>query len=211
MPLRNVIAHVNIKSCKKERYVILSNGKRVEYEYLINTIPLNKFLELTGDNNNLLNKLSYNKVLVFNLGFNKKSKLVNEHWLYIPDKNCNYYRIGFYDNILNQDKLSMYVEIGYTKDSNITKNEIDKQLKLTIENLRKQDIIDDDTKLEEYVFIIMDPAYVHINTETDKMVKKYFDTLRKNNIYSIGRYGAWTYCSMEDCMITARTLANLIK
>lgn len=196
---------------EKERYVILSNGKRVEYEYLINTIPLNKFLELTGDNNNLLNKLSYNKVLVFNLGFNKKSKLVNEHWLYIPDKNCNYYRIGFYDNILNQDKLSMYVEIGYTKDSNITKNEIDKQLKLTIENLRKQDIIDDDTKLEEYVFIIMDPAYVHINTETDKMVKKYFDTLRKNNIYSIGRYGAWTYCSMEDCMITARTLANLIK
>lgn len=196
---------------EKERYVILSNGKRVEYEYLINTIPLNKFLELTGDNNNLLNKLSYNKVLVFNLGFNKKSKLVNEHWLYIPDKNCNYYRIGFYDNILNQDKLSMYVEIGYTKDSNITKNEIDKQLKLTIENLRKQDIIDDDTKLEEYVSIIMDPAYVHINTETDKMVKKYFDTLRKNNIYSIGRYGAWTYCSMEDCMITARTLANLIK
>ena len=137
--------------------------------------------------------------------------MVNEHWLYIPDKNCNYYRIGFYDNILNQDKLSMYVEIGYTKDSNITKNEIDKQLKLTIENLRKQDIIDDDTKLEEYVSIIMDPAYVHINTETDKMVKKYFDTLRKNNIYSIGRYGAWTYCSMEDCMITARTLANLIK
>lgn len=196
---------------EKERYVILSNGKRVEYEYLINTIPLNKFLELTGDNNNLLNKLSYNKVLVFNLGFNKKSKLVNEHWLYIPDKNCNYYRIGFYDNILNQDKLSMYVEIGYTKDSNITKNEIDKQLKLTIENLRKQDIIDDDTKLEEYVSIIMDPAYVHINTETDKMIKKYFDTLRKNNIYSIGRYGAWTYCSMEDCMITARTLANLIK
>lgn len=196
---------------EKERYVILSNGKRVEYEYLINTIPLNKFLELTGDNNNLLNKLSYNKVLVFNLGFNKKSKLVNEHWLYIPDKNCNYYRIGFYDNILNQDKLSMYVEIGYTKDSNITKNEIDKQLKLTIENLRKQDIIDDDTKLEEYVSIIMDPAYVHINTETDKMVKKYFDTLRKNNIYSIGRYGAWTYCSMEDCMITARTLVNLIK
>lgn len=196
---------------EKERYVILSNGKRVEYEYLINTIPLNKFLELTGDNNNLLNKLSYNKVLVFNLGFNKKSKLVNEHWLYIPDKNCNYYRIGFYDNILNQDKLSMYVEIGYTKDSNITKNEIDKQLKLTIENLRKQDIIDDDTKLEEYVSIIMDPAYVHINTETDKMVKKYFDTLRKNNIYSIGRYGAWTYCSMEDCMITARKLAYLIK
>jgi len=35
-------------------------------------------------------------------------------------KKCNYYRIGFYDNILNSDRLSMYVEIGYSKDAVIT-------------------------------------------------------------------------------------------
>ena len=105
----------------------------------------------------------------------------------------------------------MYVEIGYNKDDIIDNNEIEKQLKLTLENLRKQDIIDDETKLEEYVSIIMDPAYVHINHNTDKKIKELFEELENNKVYSIGRYGAWTYCSMEDCMLEAKKLSEKIK
>ena len=52
--------------------------------------------------------------------------------------------------------------------------EIEKQLCLTLDNLKKQNIIDDTFKLEEYVSIVMDPAYVHINSKTDKEVKEYF-------------------------------------
>lgn len=190
---------------------VLSNDTLVEYDYLINTIPLPNFINLTNNNLELEKELSYNKVLVFNLGFSKKSNLTNEHWLYIPDKSCNYYRIGFYDNILNHDKLSMYVEIGYNKDDVITKEEIDRQLTLTIDNLIKQNIISKDNELLEYVSIVMDPAYVHINSETDKKIKEYFKMIEKNNVYSIGRYGAWTYCSMEDCMLEAKNLALKIK
>ena len=105
-----------------QKIAYLSNGNKVEYEYIINTIPLNKFLLLFNNYNELQKKLSYNKVLVFNLGFNKKSeKFTKEHWLYIPDKNINFYRCGFYNNILGQEKLSMYIEIGYNKNDNITK------------------------------------------------------------------------------------------
>lgn len=190
---------------------VLSNDTLVEYDYLINTIPLPNFINLTNNNLELEKELSYNKVLVFNLGFSKKSNLTNEHWLYIPDKSCNYYRIGFYDNILNHDKLSMYVEIGYNKDDVITKEEIDRQLTLTIDNLIKQNIISKDNELIEYVSIVMDPAYVHINSETDKKIKEYFKMIEKSNVYSIGRYGAWTYCSMEDCMLEAKNLALKIK
>lgn len=82
------------------------------------------------------------------------------------------------------------------------------QLKLTLENLRKLGIIDDETRLEEHSAIIMDPAYVHIATETDKRVQEFKEREAKNNIYTIGRYGAWTYCSMEDCMVAAKKLAE---
>lgn len=190
----------------------LSNGNKVEYEYIINTIPLNKFLLLFNNYNELQKKLSYNKVLVFNLGFNKKSeKFTKEHWLYIPDKNINFYRCGFYNNILGQEKLSMYIEIGYNKNDNITKEEIDKQLKLTLDNLLKLNIIDENTKLEEYVSIIMDPAYVHINTETTKKIDELKEKLSNNNIYTIGRYGAWIYNSMEDSMLKAKELAEKLQ
>ena len=195
-----------------QKIAYLSNGNKVEYEYIINTIPLNKFLLLFNNYNELQKKLSYNKVLVFNLGFNKKSeKFTKEHWLYIPDKNINFYRCGFYNNILGQEKLSMYIEIGYNKNENIKKEEIDKQLELTLDNLLKLNIIDENTKLEEYVSIIMDPAYVHINTETTKEIDELKEKLSNNNVYTIGRYGAWIYNSMEDSMLKAKELAEKLK
>ena len=203
-----ILLNTSINSINIDKKTVQTNtGKEYEFEYLINTAPLNHFLPLLSNAKfaNLQKELSYNKVLVFNLGFNKKSKLTKEHWIYIPEIDANYYRIGFYDNILNTDKLSMYIEIGYDKNANIN---IDEQLKLTLDNLKKHRIIDDSMQLEEYISIIMDPAYVHINGETNKKIQELKDFLNRNQIYTIGRYGAWTYCSMEDCMLEAKKLSQ---
>jgi len=194
----------------ENKMVTIENGQTYKFEYLINTAPINQLIKMFKDSQfkNIEESLSYNKVLVFNLGFDKKSQYTKEHWLYLPEKDINYYRIGFYDNILDTNKLSMYVEIGFGKDEQIN---VEEQLKLTLENLEKQNIISKDMKLEESVSLIMDPAYVHINKETEEKIAKMRERLKENHIYTIGRYGAWTYCSMEDCMIAAKNLANDIK
>ena len=190
----------------------LSNGDTIKFTYLINTMPLNRFLKLIGNHDNLVDEMSYNKVLVFNLGFDKSSPLCKkEHWLYIPDKSDNYYRVGFYNNILGEEKLSMYIEIGYSKDAVISDEEIEKQLKLTLENLEKDGIITSDMKLVDHISIIMDPAYVHINTETTKKIDALKEDFKSKNIYTIGRYGAWFYNSMEDSMVVAKELAENLK
>lgn len=208
-----LLSHKVVKIDNESKKAELDDGSKITYEYLINTSPLNHFLDyFDGEEfKSLQEALSYNKVLVFNLGFNKKSKYTEEHWMYIPDKNVNFYRIGFYDNILDADKLSMYIEIGYGKNDVITEEDVEKQLNLTLENLHKLGIIDDETELEEHSTIIMDPAYVHINTETEKRIQEFKEREAGNNIYTIGRYGAWTYCSMEDCMIAAKNLAEKLK
>ncbi|MDD6941812.1 MAG: FAD-dependent oxidoreductase [Bacilli bacterium] len=196
----------------KEKRAQLSNGKSVEYEYLINTMPLNKFLKAITGHDELLKELSYNKVLILNLGFDKASpRCKEEHWIYIPDKNCNFYRAGFYNNILGDEKLSMYIEIGFNKDDKITDKIIEKELNETLINLKKENIIDDTMKLIDYEPIVMDPAYVHINTETTKKIDLLKDKLKKQNVYTIGRYGAWIYNSMEDSMISAKELAEELK
>ncbi len=192
----------------KNKIATLNNNQNIKYEYLINTAPLNHFLQIIDDEEakKLLPKLSYNKVLVFNLGFEKKSEY-KEHWIYFPQKDINFYRVGFYDNILNSNKLSMYIEIGYNKnEDNI---DIEKQLKLTLENLQKIGIVKNN-KLISYSDIILNPAYVHIKNDTNKEVETYFEKNKSNNIYNIGRYGAWTYCSMEDSMLAAKKLAENI-
>lgn len=192
----------------EDKIVITDKGKKIKYDYLINTAPLNQFLDIMEEEKykSLINKLSYNKVLVFNLGFNAPSNY-KEHWVYYPDKNINFYRVGFYNNILNSDKLSLYVEIGFAKDDNI---DIKTELNKTLENLEKVGIVDNH-ELISYSTVVMDPAYVHIKSTTNDEINNLMEELEKNNIYSIGRYGAWTYCSMEDSMISAKQLANNLK
>lgn len=184
-------------------------GEEISFEYLINTAPLNHFLAMLGTDAALeLNgRLSYNKVLVFNLGFSKKSAF-KEHWIYVPDKAVNYYRIGFYDNILSTDKLSMYVEIGYPKDAAV---DTEQQLALTLENLKRCGIVTEDNSLIASSTILMDPAYVHIRRDTEAAIAEMKQSLATSGIHTIGRYGGWTYCSMEDCMLEAKELVQALR
>jgi len=54
----------------------------------------------------------------------------------------------------------------------------------------------------------MDPAYVHITKDSEKIFKTFCKDFNKKGIYSIGRYGSWTYCSIEDNIIQAKELIN---
>ena len=188
-------------------FIETTSGKRIYYEYLINSSSLNTFLDsLRGVKYTNIEKcLSWNKVLVFNLGFEHKSQYTDIHWAYVPDRDINFYRVGFYDNILGESKLSMYVEIGLASSDDVNEEE---QLALTLANLRKLGIIDKDNKLISFSVIMMDPAYVHVNSKLDELKTSLKIDLKSKNIYTIGRYGDWKYCSIEDSMMDAVRIAN---
>ena len=88
--LMNEIKKIDLKN----KTVITKNDEVINYQYLINTSPLNNLLELIDNTEKLRENISYNKVLVFNLGFEKKSNF-KEHWIYFPQKDINFYRVGF--------------------------------------------------------------------------------------------------------------------
>lgn len=54
----------------------------------------------------------------------------------------------------------------------------------------------------------MNPAYVHITQQSLKEVDKIKNILNERNIFTIGRYANWKYCSIEDCMIDALNLVE---
>lgn len=195
---------------RRNKIVETEDGEEINYSNLINTVPFNRFLKMLDEKEQTEKeeKLSYNKVLVFNLGFDKPSpKYTKEHWIYFPEKDLNFYRIGFYNNILMQEKLSVYVEIGFPRGT----EEIDeeKELEEVLDGMKRVGIIDDSVKLVDKNVLIMDPAYVHI--EDEEKIEKYFEEFEKDNIYMLGRYGRWTYNCMEDCIQLADDLAQRLK
>lgn len=197
-----ILLNTELKKIDINKKIALVNNKEIQYDFLINTIPLKTFSNLINIKEDIP-KMSGNKVLVFNLGFNKKTKINDLHWIYFPDKEINFYRVGFYDNILDEKFGSLYVEIGFSENQKIN---IEEELEKVIFNLKKCNIIDDSIKLINKMHLIIDLGYVHISNMPT--IQEYKKILNNNGIYSIGRYGGWTYCSIEDCLIEAEELAH---
>lgn len=182
----------------------VTNKRVIPFDNLISTAPFPKLMDMCGIEYDK-SIYSWNKVLVFNLGFDKKGPETKNNWIYFPDRELVFYRVGFYDNIIGQDKMSLYVEIGFNhKEQNI---DIDQLLERTLSDLKRAGIMTDQQLVAAH-HVIMDPAYVHITrqSEEDKLRKKEY--LAQSNVYSIGRYGSWTYCSLEDNIHEAFTLVN---
>lgn len=184
--------------------IATTNKRTIQFDNLISTIPFPKLLDMCSVSYDK-SIYSWNKVLVFNLGFDKKGPEVKNNWIYFPDRELVFYRVGFYDNIIGQDKMSLYVEIGF--DHNEEDIRVEELKKRVLNDLKKVGIVTDQ-ELKASHYVIMDPAYVHITSqsEEDKLQKK--EVLAKDCIYSIGRYGSWTYCSLEDNIHEAFCLAK---
>jgi hypothetical protein len=101
----------------------------------------------------------------------------------------------------------MYVEIGLE-----TNQEINKEIYLekVLLDLKKLELINNH-KLISWNSVVMNPAYVHLTSESIKDSEKKLKKLEEFNIHSIGRYGQWTYCSIEDNIISAKNCVNKIK
>lgn len=98
-----------------DRKVAITNQREIKYEHLISTIPLPLLL----DKCNLTyphKTFSCNKVLVFNLGFDSKGDDQMNNWIYVPEKEFIFYRIGYYDNIMDTKQMSLYIEIGFLRN-----------------------------------------------------------------------------------------------
>jgi len=199
-----------VRSIDIDQKTVVTESNTYHYDYLISSLPLNSFIRLIGKENLLEeHPLSFNQVLVLNLGFDKPSIDRDIHWIYIPSPDTNFYRAGFYNNIIGSEKLSMYIEIGYGMEEIITSEIIEQQLEQTLDNLHRIGIIQDH-KLVDWQALVMSPAYVHITKDSNQFVKQLMNELSEHQIYTIGRYGQWKYCSIEDCMVDAAEVSKRI-
>ena len=155
--------NTNVIDIDLSNKIVRTNNGDIKFNKLVSTLPFNKLLDFTKQTYNL----SANKVAVFNLGFDKCSD-IKTHWRYYPNDEV-FYRVGFYNNILGHEKLSLYVEIGLGKDDLV--DEID-LLDTVIDDLKNTNVISDH-KLVDHQFLFMNPAYVHITNDSKSTYNKW--------------------------------------
>ena len=203
VPIERISLNEKVENVDIDKHILKTNKRVVEFDNLISTIPLVDFLGLCQMEYDA-DALSWNKVLVFNLGFDGPSVDRVNHWLYFPELKYCFYRVGFYSNIIPSDRMSLYVELGFPHDKDI---DVELLFDRTLSDLKEAGIVTNQKLISSH-FVIMDPAYVHVNKKGIAEVKRIKQSLLSKDIYSIGRYGSWNYSSIEDNMLEAIRLSQ---
>ncbi len=189
-----------VEAIELDAKVVRTEKGTYRFNRLVTSAPFPSLLKLCGlpVNEEIY---TWNQVLVFNLGFDSKGPK-DAHWVYFPDRSLPFYRIGFYDNIFGHPRMSLYVELGYPRDAKV---DVAAARQAVLGGLRREGIITTQNLIAEHS-VLMNPAYVHITRESNAEVARARQQLAARGVHSIGRYGSWTYCSIEDNIIEAREL-----
>lgn len=194
------------------KVIRFSNGHEETFKQLITTIPLDKFLNIIQErpHTNFIRAKKHllcNSVVNFNIGINRPN-LSNKHWIYYPEKQYPFYRIGFYHNfsqhLVPPGCSSLYGEFSYLNNPT---QEIAEKLTLARAHAQQLFGISDNEIVTEKV-ITIPHAYVIFNTWRDKNVPALLSSLEEESIYSIGRYGAWKYSSMQEGFLDGKHIVD---
>ena len=191
-----------LESIDLVRQVAQTNRRQLAFRRLVSSAPLNRLATACGLDHDEA-RFSWNKVLVFNLGFDRKGPTA-PHWMYFPATDLCFYRVGWYDNIMGSDRMSLYVEIGAPKDATF---DVDAERARVLADLERIGIVDGH-RLVSWHSVVLDPAYVHINRAAMAEQARLKAIMNAAGVYPVGRYGSWTYCSIEDNMLETRALAR---
>ncbi|HEY1697544.1 MAG TPA: FAD-dependent oxidoreductase [Polyangiaceae bacterium] len=183
-----------------ERKVARTAKREIRFDRLVSSAPFDRFAGLCRLDHDPAT-WAYNKVLVFNLGFDGKGKR-GVHWCYYPSKGTVFYRVGWYDNIFDADRMSLYVEIGFPRDAHV---DVPAMRERVLRDLEREGVVTGQKLVAEHS-VVLDPAYVHVTRASMAEHRRLTDKLRERGVHSIGRYGGWTYCSIEDNIVEARAL-----
>ena len=207
-PLYNTaVTRINLK--KKE--ALLSDGRTVTYKRLVSTAPLRELVKYIDDApksaRDQVKKLKHQSVCYYNVALDTPANVPGSHWIYVPETQYSFYRIGFFSNAVPymapRGKCSMYVELSHRGElpgADTWSRVEDDLLKAGLIN-RKKDILFHQERNVPYAYVIFDHHY-------QQVVPKLLSWLRRNDIHSIGRYGRWTYNSMETALIDGRQVAD---
>ncbi len=198
----------------KKKKIELSNGETIGYNNLVSSLPLPELIKLLADApktvQNAATKLLHNQVFYYNIALNRKAGSPS-HWIYFPEKPFAFYRAGCYSNAVPsmapRGKSSLYVEISHRGNLPSKRTLWNRTVKGLIQArvIKSQDdVLFHEARNIPYAYVVFDKHY-------EKSLSILHPWLNKNGIQSIGRYGRWTYNSMETALIDGREAAQTIR
>lgn len=129
---------------------------------------------------------------------------VDWHWAYVPELRWPFFRVGVYSNAVAgmapAGCSNLYVELA-DRDGPLDVAGVISALVAIGVVARAEDVLFVQERRIEYAYVVFDDEHA-------AAVREIQGWLASVGVRSCGRYGAWTYNSMEDSMIAGREAAS---
>jgi len=197
-----------------ERWLELADGERLQWRRLLSAISLPALVDLVADEppaDVAAARKALRWVRVLNLALGVEGAAPSDqHWLYIPDPELPFYRVGFPSNhgeVAPAGHHTVSVELSLDPDE----GDIEMSAAAAEEALADIDLLDPAAVRVRRVSVL-DPAYVvfdHRRRDAVALLRGFF---RRRGVLLAGRWAEWKYSAMEDAildgMAAARRLAD---
>lgn len=200
----------------KNKRARFKSGESLRFDRLVSAVALPELAGIVEDLPPALKKslkeLAYISVFNLNLGIDRPN-ISDKHWIYFPEKDYIFYRVGFFSNISRglapKRMSSLYAEVSRLghKPSSHSKSFLKRRI---IQDLRKAGILRENDKIVAQHWNDIKYAYPIHQKKHREIVNGAKDFLRSRGIYSIGRYGSWRYMTMEECILEGKAAAEAI-
>lgn len=196
---------------------VFSDGMRVRYERMLNTMPLVDFLRIASgvpdDIRATAALLRATTVYYFDIGVRGPGAEASaHHWTYFPEPRFIFYRAGSYSAV-HADAAppgcrSYYVEMsGGIADLLSRPDELRARV---LADLRRARVLAEEDEILFMDLRTIPHAYVIFDAHYEDARRAVVDFLATHGVLTHGRWGGWNYGGMEDAMLEGRAAAERI-
>jgi protoporphyrinogen oxidase len=185
-------------------------GERHRYRAVVATLPLpelcRRIADLPDEMCGYAEKLRCTPVRYLNVA-TRTRPAADYHWIYVPEERYPFYRVGIYTNAVPEMAPpgcgALYVELSDRGERPLADllPEVAQALCQAGAIAAPDDILFAEMRELAYAYVVFDDNYY-------EAVARLTAFLEARRIYPRGRYGSWTYNSMEDCLILGRDIAR---
>jgi len=189
-----------------ERHTVrFQDGGQVEYERLISTMPLPSLIErargVPEELRREVRKLRWTSLL--NLTYCLRRPLPHSfHWVYFPEDEFPFFRLVFPSNICAElaPKGGGLIAAEISNPQPGREDELERRV---LGRLEKLGLISQPADVVRVVRNHFPYAYPVHDLKRASCVERLLEFLKSKQVWSLGRFGAWRYSSIDDAITEA--------
>jgi len=185
----------------RERRVALADGREVEYEQLISTMPLDRFIamsDLARDLRGAVGDLEHSSTHVVGVGLHgaPSPALARKCWMYFPESNCPFYRVTHFSHYSPNNvpdastQWSLMAEVSESPYCPVDSTTVVADV---VRGLMATSLVSSPRQVHHTWHTRLEHGYPVPSLNRDRALEGIEDVLRARDVYSRGRFGAWKY------------------